>query len=150
MPTRIDRVVKHPPEGLYLFRFELKAPDGRLRSLATDKHGRGLFILHTAPRPSKAPEDGATATPPTNAWRALCFAAKRKDMLEQTLIRAEPLLAQTAIQFPPGLTAQDATHQLSHALEQLGWGPVSPSDKIVYLDNSLRVRNKGKPFQEPT
>lgn len=134
MSARIDRVVKHPPEGIYLFRFELKGQNGRPLCLATDVQGRGLYTVYK-PKKNESPSD---------AWRTLCFAAKRMDMLEQKVVTAETVASPQDFALPPEATPQQAGAALLDKLTELGWAP-QLAETITYLDNAPRVRNKKAP-----
>jgi hypothetical protein len=136
MATRLERVVKNPPEGLYLFRFELAGPGRRCICLTTNKQGQGLYQI----RPAKKNE------PPTDAWRALCFAAKNKDMLEHSPVNADLITPTADFNLAAATTPEQAAPLLWEHLKALEWD-MAPLDgaKITYLDNVPRVRNKKAP-----
>jgi hypothetical protein len=127
MPLQLIRAVKNPPEGLYAFRFELRAGNNRAITLTTDFNGKGIYRI-LARKPTD--KDG-----PSAAWRCLCFAAHKCDVLEQSLETATELLGPQCSQIDPTLTAEQAAHALL-ALDLAPYDKIELRADTAYLDET--------------
>lgn len=126
MPLQLIRVVKRPDEGLYAFRFELRAGNNRPITLTTDFNGNGLYRV----LPRKAKDTG-----PSDAWRAICFAAGKPDLIETVPENAIEILPPTANRLCPTLCPQEAaSYLLGLELERLD--KIEPREDTVYLDET--------------